>query len=321
MKAIKIILLSILIYGCSKSSNSSDSLGKGWSKVKINDNQLTDIFFINNSIGFTVGANGTYKSIDGGNAWVKISNIVGDCNIAATSNGNLFILPLGKDSIYRSSDNGNSFSGIKLNAGGRANDIYFINNDTGFIPAGVNNLLITTNGGISWTNVSPLSGLNISGVNYIPFFINGTTGWISSSGNVYRTNGSINNWTACTFDIPMIHNEGVITLYATSADTVYAACKAFGGGATAVYRSTNGGVNFYLVSRVVNDSGYPDIHFVDNNSGYLCSKNKIYHTINGGNTWDAEVTLGSSSLIEIHFVDANHGWACGTNGTVLIYNR
>ena len=329
-KLITLLIVINLFFSCSKRNDIKskpvspmpDTLATGWSRVLMNDDFFVDIYFINDSIGYMAGTKGIYRSSDGGKTWNKIPNIGEGYNIAATANGKVFIVAPDIHSIYQSFDNGNTFSELMDNAGDRISDIYFTGNDTGYIPAGANNLLQSLNGGVSWQYVKLITGLSLGGSGlYTPFFINQTTGWISDGETIFRTNGSISSWVKCGFvsnPASSINNTN-ISIFAPTSDIVYIGTSDLSH--AIIYKSVNGGKDFYLTGSLdSNNPGYVDIHFTDVNNGYVSANRKIYQTTDGGTTWKNVVSLGESNIIEIHFTDANHGWACG-NGTVLIYKK
>ena len=324
MKLFPVLLLLSFIVSCSKKNEQiipppelkQDTLTSGWSKLKLNDDNLEDIFFVDSDTGYVAGNNGVYKSINGGLNWQKIAFFRG-VNIAATKDGKIFILS--RDSLFTSFNSGSTFSGTSMGINAYFFDIYFTGKDTGYIPTG-NSLLHTTDGGQTWTNVNPITGLNLTVTRQpIPYFINETTGWISDGATVFKTNGSIHSWTQCIFDIPP-SGAHFITLFANSSNIVYAGL--YSGTGAVIYKSINGGSNFSLLTEFSSSSGgFADIHFSDDNNGYLSIGNKIYATTNGGISWTNVVTLGNGKLTEIHFTDANHGWACGDSGTILIFKK
>lgn len=294
----------------------ADSLGTGWTKVTIATENIADIYFINDQIGFAVGENG-YKSTDGGHTWRNTFFFGSNGNIAATPNSKVFVVNY-SDFLYRSFDGGDYFSRIAMNSGGVLSDIFFTDNDTGYLP-GFSKLYQTVDGGLTWPPVNPAEGLDLIPDNLglstmnIPYFINSTTGWISNGDEVYRTNGSINNWSMATFDVHP--DNGFLTLHAPNPTTVYL------GSVSGIYKSTDGGSNFSLLPALGTSlEGYVDIHFVDGNNGYVCSNKKIYKTSDGGNSWQVVVRLYEDYFSEIHFTNATHGWACGSKGLVLIFN-
>jgi photosystem II stability/assembly factor-like uncharacterized protein len=318
-----------MIAGCSKKESSPippvtvdlpDTLSAGWKKVKVNGETFSDIYFKNTTEGFAASLSAVYKSADAGSSWTKIYNRGISWNLTGTPDGKLF-LTNGDDSLISSFDGGSSFaSNIISTNTSPFSDITFINNDTGFIAisgALASSLFQTTDGGHNWSAVAPLSGYNSRGnSNQFSFFLNSALGWIGSKGKLYRTSGSVHNWSVCNVDSAHLNRNTLP--FACSPSIVY--CLSSGDGAY-LYKSSNGGVSFSLVKTFESGTGYADIHFTDDNNGYVCFKRKIYSTQDGGASWQTAVSLGNEDIVELYFIDAYHGWACGTSGTVLVFNR
>jgi gliding motility-associated-like protein len=59
--------------------------------------------------------------------------------------------------------------------------------------------------------------------------------------------------------------------------------------------------------------------FINQNEGWIiCDSGRIYHTINGGTTWDDRSFAGVSvDGFDIEFKDNMNGWACGAFGMLL----
>ena len=43
----------------------------------------------------------------------------------------------------------------------------------------------------------------------------------------------------------------------------------------------------------------------------------MYHTTNGGRTWEPQNSGVSTDLLDVKFLNASEGWAVGTEGTVI----
>jgi photosystem II stability/assembly factor-like uncharacterized protein len=159
--------------------------------------------------------------------------------------------------------------------------------------------------------VQPITGLRFN-QNYSSLFFIGTNGWIIMDSSIFRSNGSINNWSEASFNVqPLSLFTGI---YAPSASIIYAVTEA-----GQVYKSTDAGVNFSLLTVFSPANAFADIHFVDDNTGYVSYDKKIFKTSDGGITWQTVVTMATKTFIEINFTDANHGWACGD--TLLIFKQ
>ena len=327
------ILISILlICSCSKSDNDTptptppvdtttlvkpDTLTAGWSKIKVSPspNPLYDVYFNDNIIGYAIGGlGGLYKSIDGGASWtLKNNSTTGGLNMSVTNNGNIHYTNANAY-VYTSVNGGSNFSSIDLISPGNGFDIFFPDDNNGFTVCG-GTLFQTTDGGVNWAWVSSTTGLSLSANGYYSlFFLNDSTGWIMGEGKSYKSNGNIHNWSQT--NLPGTPSTAIIYLHAPSASVVYAT------NSQTVFKSVDSGRNFssiYTFHPLVGISS--DIHFIDTNTGYVCSGTRIYKTTNGGITWVPVVSLGGPfGVIEIHFTDANHGWGCTDDGYILRYS-
>jgi photosystem II stability/assembly factor-like uncharacterized protein len=314
------VILILFISSCKKSDPvpdpipvpKPDTLTAGWKKMTITGvNNFADIFFKNNSTGYLTGDK-TYKSADGGLTWNVISNR-SFYNLSVTNNGNVYFVN-NNDSVYKSSDGGNTITGVK--AIGVVSDVFFTDNNNGYGVA-YDGLCNTTDGGQTWTKV------NATGISFAPaysslFFTSNTFGFIVTASGVFKTNGSLSNWGQTN-----LTNGGYQSIYVTPNNNIYVS-NSIG----ELYKSTDGGNIFSKLKVFANTQNtqqvYCDIHFVDNNTGYVSAGTRIYKTTDAGATWNVVVALGEGGLTELHFTDAGHGWACGysggNGGTVLVFN-
>lgn len=312
-----ISLLSLLfIISCKKNPPTSippvitavDTLTTGWTKVVFDTSEIFDDVFFNNNTNGYVSGNNTYQSHDGGLTWTLIRK-QRFMNLAVTANGNAFFLNY--DSVYKSPDGFASSSAFGGNLG--LEDIFLLNNNDGYL-IGAYGLYKTSDGGLNWTflpTVLPL-GFDICPI----YFLDSAHGYTIKKRTIYKTNGSSSNWIIATIT-GLKPAADFSTVFAASANSVFAITKN-----GQLYKSSDGGTSFSLLKTFGNNllNSYNDIHFVDENTGWVSVKNKIYKTTDGGNTWNVVVTLADSTILsEIHFTDASHGWACGNNGVVLLY--
>ena len=276
-----------------------------------------DVFFKNNLTGYLSDNNSTVlKSIDGGNTWNEMlshGRSIRAANIAVTGDGKAFFVNNYEDSIYRTLDGGINMAGYNL-GGAKISDIFFSDNNAGLCSTDIG-LFSTTNGGNSWNNIIPLTGLANNSSSGL-FMFDNTTAWVIYNNKVLHANGNFSTWHLDS--VATTINLTFSSVYATSATVVYiSSVTGF------LYKSTDGGTTFNLLKKLDNvwNSQYiSDIHFVNATTGYMSLGSRIYKTIDSGNTWSVIVALASTDIIEIHFSDATHGWACCFDGTVLKYN-
>ncbi|MBE7174554.1 MAG: hypothetical protein INR73_28540 [Williamsia sp.] len=303
-----------------------DSLPAGWQVATTPSltSLVSDVFFTNNTTGYAItsGDGGVWKSTDGGLSWaINSASFAGTppqlANLAVTPDDKVFIV----DGWLERSVSGAPFQRLSFDNKIVNNDVYFTSNDTGYVSGGVVRptgqycLWKTTDGGISWqaTGVQPLPYPNPTvGVHEFAF---------SPGGNGYETYGSKilykkaadTTWLASAAVTPAV-TQPFNSVSAPEGDIAFAVTRN-----GVVYKSVDGGENFAKVGVIGNGlTGYLNLHFVDENTGYCTVNTALYKTTDGGATWQIALKW-KYALIEVHFTDAEHGWVCGTNGTILTY--
>ena len=164
------------------------------------------------------------------------------------------------------------------------NDVFFINNSTGWAVGG-HYILKSTNGGVNWqrqadTNTFP-QGSNLRTV----FFVNESTGW--AAGGAYTT-------------FPFCIDISILL------------------------KTTNSGVSwFYQPSPSVDYNILYDVYATDPNNVFVCdfgtetfciySSGAVFRSSNGGSAWQ-NVTPEDNlfGFTCVSFIDPNTGWALGS---------
>ena len=60
------------------------------------------------------------------------------------------------------------------------------------------------------------------------------------------------------------------------------------------------------------------VHFINNQTGWSIKNDiTIIHTLDGGETWEEQITIFRDILESVHFVDTQNGWVVGRYGTIL----
>lgn len=285
----------------------TDTLGSGWQKITMPDTLgFDDVFFVNDATGYICGFKYLAKSIDGGLSWSKYT--IPD----SLSGGfiNIFFLDVNHGwvvsdaHIIKTDDGGKNWQYLKLNTpyGGGPIDIQFLSPLIGYMTSG-SGFYKTADGGVTWTKINsafPTRGL---------YFFNNNTGWVSSDGIVKHTNNG-----GSSFDF-----EKIITSNRDQNYIVQFTDMQHGwvtGDKGIIWSTTNGGVDW---EQLLSDGTGGDVHFFDNNNGFLVSGATIYRTMDGGKTLIKEASIRKSNIVEIHFTDANHGWAAGSSGGLYKY--
>jgi photosystem II stability/assembly factor-like uncharacterized protein len=323
MKLICLLLCCVLIgTSCSKDNPApapvyADTLSAGWTKTVIDTaGNLSDIYFADNAVGYLSSNRSIYRSLNGGITWTNLNANLNVVNIAVSPNGNLFAVNQSY-SVFLINNGTSQLTNTFISGSNPLFDVFFLNNQEGMV-AGYSKLYQTIDTGLTWQQVA-ISNPTALGIGERPWihFIDNNTGWIASESGIIKTNGNISNWQICNVPPNTFDNSSFSTVFGASSTTVYMANRG------RIYKSINGGTDFLQVAQLPPEAGgvIPDLHFVNDNTGYVNAGNRIYKTTDGGLTWQAVVALGNDYIIEIHFTDANHGWACGTRGTILRFNN
>jgi len=182
--------------------------------------------------------------------------------------------------------------------------IQFIDAQTGYYISTSNACFRTTNGGAQWNLVETFAA-DISDMK----FLNAATGYVTAcGGNVYRTTNSGLSWnsfytgsSSCLSSIFFLNSQtGWVTAETNSV-------------INGVYKTLNGGVNWFLVSYVPGIERCYNIQFIDNLTGWTGGRKINYdglffRTTNGGASWIE--TLNSTEIVEdFTFLNSQTGWA------------
>ncbi len=344
---VEVIAMTLLI-SCSKSSSNNttgpgplDTLSAGWTMSSVDQQQFTNIHFVQNN-GVVVSTSAVYSSSNGGQSWeqrLSYGNYRFGLgfgwrrNIGMDSAGNVIIpegLYNGDVNVYSlvSSHDFNNFTVVPDSL--TINDNSFLSNNTGYgITANQQDTDIhfvkTINGGDSWTTISTLPRIGTIhqiGVTRLAF-INSQIGWVSTPYGLFKTTDGGLTWTSQY--IP----PGIITnISAVDVNTCYIEFIAFQGvnlEIDKISKSTDGGSNWQEQFTVGAGSGpvIESFQFVNASTGYMTRGRWIYKSTDGGVNWNKVVAINSAScnFYDIYFTDANHGWACSGTGQILRFQQ
>lgn len=281
---------------------------------------LKDVFFVNNSLGFALGDSGIIKTSDGGNTWSGIFSGTGLVKLHFPTATTGYVSGMTNASLLKTTDGGNTWNDISPNipnySGG---GIWFTSADTGYYAAGNFStdckILKTSDGGISWNTV--FSDTTSIWISYF-YFADANTGYATGSdGYVYKTTDAGNTWGG----IYMGGNYWMSGVYFFDGNTGFVSGGNMGGGTHPIWKTTDGGANWQTVLNLSGSGGISWLQFADINTGYaVFAVNNGYGTLqkttDGGNTWTNETTPGDS-LYMVHFPSPAIGYAVGKTGTIL----
>ncbi|MBN1165386.1 MAG: hypothetical protein JXB45_12465 [Candidatus Krumholzibacteriota bacterium] len=192
-----------------------------------------------------------------------------------------------------------------------ANDVYFADQDYGWVVGQEGTVVRTTDGGETWQG-SRIEDIDIRGVN----FLDREKGWVvGRGGRIFQTLDGGSTWESVAFSgyprdddffqvVFMNENLGFILGY------------------HGLFRTENGGVlwrNYWLP--VIPYRGAWDMDIIDENRAFLLGSNwsesdpeLLYFTDDGGIRW-SEIPGSNASIMKailtMEFIDENTGWAGG----------
>lgn len=292
-----------------------------WTVQSTNVNSsISDIHFIDNSVGFVSGGSGTVlKTNNGGQIWQLLQPNSGssfNCIFGLDIN----TIYTGRQSL-RKTTNGNSFFEVSGFDGlGGVKRIHFFNTREGFV-INSSGVLKTVDGGITWSaaNISPNPSAPLGQLWTNDFqFINTNVGYAFggfmvdgvSYGEVFQTIDGGNNWVELHMS-----ESNISALYFTDILTGYYASQ--NAGNSVIYKTTNGGVTWDLIQSFTNEY-ITDLLFIDNQTGYsITLEGKINKTEDGGLTWINAYTTDGESLNTIEKTPNNTIYVGGQNGLIL----
>ncbi|UCE26482.1 MAG: M28 family peptidase, partial [Candidatus Coatesbacteria bacterium] len=178
----------------------TDDGGDTWEKGRIpSDYRIRSVFYLDDIIWAAaskafVSECLLYRSADGGETWENLSGNLPSFPDGALSkiwfhdtNGGVVI---GRDNIHYTEDGGNTWAEAAGEYGGSLRDIFFINNETGWIGGAYGFIYRTDDGGKSWTT-------QIAGSERIEsvFFVSADEGWaINDDADIYNTDDGGYTW-------------------------------------------------------------------------------------------------------------------------------
>ncbi|MEN0055121.1 MAG: ELWxxDGT repeat protein [Mucilaginibacter sp.] len=188
---------SIIAVGSRGNILKSDNDGVDWSIVNTGvGSSFNTIKMIDDHIGYIMSYEGTMlKTEDGGNNWFPIESpdtaypYLNHMVFSSALTGYIF----SDYKLYKTINGGKTWKKLNFNGSGLTGG-WFIDDNNGFICGGSQTLLHTTDGGVSWTNITTASlGFNI-GFSSIAF-VNATTGFLATtSGALLQTQDSGLTW-------------------------------------------------------------------------------------------------------------------------------
>ena len=274
------------------------------------DGMLQDVYFMDNQNGLVVGDGGLMLvTSDGGKTWEKME---------------VDMRPPGAGQRQGGPPGGGGGPPPGFGRGGPAPlyNIYFVNENVGYITGGRGTILKTEDGGKTWARKMARSDTpgrggrrggiraNLMGIQ----MISETTGFIAGSENtILKTTDGGETWVGSSERARVGETRNNLENIWFVSPTTGWVIGSFG----TLLHTADGGENWEK-----RDPGFDNnlfgIYFIDENTGWICGQESlILHTTDGGATWNQQKTESIDDLHDIIFVDAMVGWAVGGYNTIL----
>lgn len=238
--------------------------------------------------------------------------------------------------LAKTNNGGKTWNQKKIETQDSINEIYFRDEDNGYLVAG-RKMFKTTDGGRSWKEFRPLS--NYNNLNGTPDFLSvrftgKKDGFIIGSlfkivnGKEAITDGVVIKTTkeVITDSLVLKTTDGgdtwsrVIIPYKKEIIHLDFANDDYGwmvGDGGSIFATTDGGKTWELQKSGTDQTLY-NVDFRDRFEGYAVGrKGTILRTDNGGKTWEKVKVNFPETFLRVDFADDKNGWIVGYKGTIL----
>ncbi len=292
-----------------------------WTAINYHTIHFTDL-----NTGYAAGDRGTLlKTIDGGNSWSSLPS-----GTSSTLNSIDFVdyndgYAVGDSGVLlKTSDGGTSWITLAPGTNVRLSSVIFPDNQTGYVVGDSGTILKTQNGGITWESEYSGTTTNLTSV----FFIDTNTGWATGytlgwhtqTALIYTTDGGATWNNSLQFNGTINGASMLNGIFFTDPLNGYLVGGGGNelGGFGGIYKSTDGGINWYSLDV----TGYPQIinsiYFTDPTTGYAVGEDGIIlSTTDAGISWNSQVSENNQNLLSVCFPEASTGYIVGNSGTIL----
>jgi photosystem II stability/assembly factor-like uncharacterized protein len=314
--------------------------GESWTPVSCHTTyDLASISFADTDTGWAVGYHaytGTLgelykttgailKTTDGGETWVEVvKDSIYALNASSSKNGSGWTCGEAGTIIKLEAKDDVPQTGAQ-NLLPTLGSVYFIDDLVGF-GAGGNEVARTTDGGESWSTQALDITQSLQSIKFVNsqkgytsgFYLMQTASSIVLNAIIMGTDDGGETWHQLYYkDWDLL--IGVEAVNDSVAYAVGTSLDINTGNIRGLVLKTNDGGKVWAPTPFKYGGIYYAACFTDENNGWIVGESTIiYHTTDGGATWDRQRPSISNALYtNIDFVDSLHGWACGQDGVVI----
>lgn len=340
MKPITFIAFTCFLFfsiGCNK-HNEVQLPGNLWQKLNTPYfGRISDIQFTSSDTGYIMGYDTTapggttiIKTYDGGQNWQKIyfpptipTNAtikpIGALNVSPFNSNILFSECYGSTKIIRSTDGGYDWKILDSTPSPASWGRYHFFSPSNILRSG-EFIYTSTDSGFTWSKVYDSQG-------YFAFFTmlqftSSQTGYTSGGIRFDATDGGLmakttdggNTWQPVNYTFKDILGMWFISDhvgYIVMDQDPESNCSE-----SVLYKTPDGGNTWKAVNKNLNWGGY-DLYFRNEQDGFTDGLGGIFHTTDGGKTWENEFPANRANYItNLFFPNATCGYATDINGNV-----
>ncbi len=289
--------------------------GNIWTAVvPASDEYYSSVYFSDANTGWASSEEKVFKTIDGGANWTEQIDLPGYGGYDIESldfSGSTGWFAGTEGIIYQNTDGSwtEMSSSIFPDTHTDLKDLFFVDENTGWIVGAVDNIWKTNDGGHSW-----IEQTGEFWTVYDVDFVDASNGWAVGDGpyngdaKIYHTTDGGTNWTEQT--------SGTENWFA-AVDFIDTNNGWAVGYAGTILHTSDGGNNWSEQSSGTGEY-LNDVIFLDSQTGWVCGTNGIIlHTTDGGTNWSQQTNSNDNNLYSMYFLDSNHGFAVGAEITIL----
>jgi photosystem II stability/assembly factor-like uncharacterized protein len=182
-------------------------------------------------------------------------------------------------------------------------DVFFADDNNGWVVGYNGTIVNTNNGGISWSLQSSNTSRSLNSV----FFTDLNTGWsVGQYGTILKTGSGGYLWSQLSSTVTNTFRAIKFVAYN----------KGWAVGESGTVMVINDG--FWSQQNSNTSFDLNDMSFVNTYQGWIVGNyGTILKTIDGGQIWTLQISGTTSALYGVKFVNSYEGWAVGSNGTIL----
>jgi len=289
-----------------------------------------DIFFINDTVGWVVGTNGlVLHTTDGGYSWhnhdIGFEGWLSSVHFIDIQKG---WIAGSNGKVFQTVDAGTTWVEQETGISHYISDLVFSDDYSGWGvgASGTNNgfILRTVNGGNTWEVV----GEGLAGAYLGVDFVNNGEGWVVGGYSLFDNYENPIIWYTSDYGETWVEQYSslsygpIVQVEFLNSEEGWAVGMHY-----QVIHTSDGGENWEpvdVMGDTVTNCCYLDVTATDSENIWLNHYNYIYHSRNGGLSWDIEWEWNGAisvlSFPRLSFIDSNHGWAIG-DSIVLGYSE